>query len=938
MTDGIVLNGSSVVAWEDQTSNNNILAAVGAPSFVSGAINGLGAVHFDGVDDALTRAVTTGLPLGPADRSVFMMVKYNAANANGTGLAGFAYGKASSNQTFGLALTSTGLLAVQGWGSGNDFVSNPATPGVGQWLVQGAVLSGGTLSQYKDGGAIGTAQHAYATGAGSIRLGEELNGGKNLNMDVAEVLVYNRALTTTELQQIQGYFETRYGLTAGNTAPVVSITAPANGTSVVEGTAVTFTGTASDTQDGNLTTALTWTSNRDGALGTGGSLSRTLSVGTHTITAAVTDSGGLTGSATRTVTVTSATPSNTAPVVSITAPANGTSVVEGTAVTFTGTASDTQDGNLTAALTWTSNRDGALGTGGSLSRTLSVGTHTITAAVTDSGGLTGSATRSVTVTSSGGPGQLILTGLVTQLESDLNVALQAGTTVAGWLDQSGLGNDLIASGNPQLVAAATPAGQPAISLDGVGDKLERLHATAPLGGLPTGNANRTMFLVARYHTSPVWAGAVYGRGASNQAFGLTVSRPSGLLALHGYGSANDRASTSAGVGAGWLVQSAVLNNGTATLFKNGVALTQWAHVYNTVLTKLVIGEEIKNAGFINMDVAAVLIYDRALTDQERASVDAYLANKYLQPASGNTAPVVSITAPANGTSVVEGTAVTFTGTASDTQDGNLTTALTWTSNRDGALGTGGSLSRTLSVGTHTITAAVTDSGGLTGSATRTVTVTSATPSNTAPVVSITAPANGTSVVEGTAVTFTGTASDTQDGNLTAALAWTSDRDGALGTGGSLSRTLSVGTHTITAAVTDSGGLTGSATRSVTVTSSGGPGQLILTGLVTQLESDLNVALQAGTTVAGWLDQSGLGNDLIASGNPQLVAAATPAGQPAISLDGVGDKLERLHATAPLGGLPTGNANRTMFLVARYTRHRCGLARSTVGGQAIKPLG
>ena len=32
-----------------------------------------------------------------------------------------------------------------------------------------------------------------------------------------------------------------------------------------------------------------------------------------------------------------------------------------------------------------------------------------------------------------------------------------------------------------------------------------------------------------------------------------------------------------------------------------------------------------------MDVAAVLIYDRALTDQERASVDAYLANKYLQP-------------------------------------------------------------------------------------------------------------------------------------------------------------------------------------------------------------------------------------------------------------------------------------------------------------------
>jgi hypothetical protein len=93
-------------------------------------------------------------------------------------------------------------------------------------------------------------------------------------------------------------------------------------------------------------------------------------------------------------------PSNTAPTVTITAPANNSSFTSGTSVTFSGTASDTQDGNLTANLVWTSNlQQGTIGNGGSFSTsTLSVGSHTITASVTDSGGLSGNASRQITIT------------------------------------------------------------------------------------------------------------------------------------------------------------------------------------------------------------------------------------------------------------------------------------------------------------------------------------------------------------------------------------------------------------------------------------------------------------------------------------------------------------------------------------------------------------
>ncbi|MGD8902863.1 MAG: S8 family serine peptidase [Anaerolineae bacterium] len=89
----------------------------------------------------------------------------------------------------------------------------------------------------------------------------------------------------------------------GNTAPSVNIDSPADGASFTSGTSIGFSGIATDAQDGDLTGNLAWTSNLDGPVGIGGSFSATLSEGTHTITASVTDSGGLSGEASITVVV-----------------------------------------------------------------------------------------------------------------------------------------------------------------------------------------------------------------------------------------------------------------------------------------------------------------------------------------------------------------------------------------------------------------------------------------------------------------------------------------------------------------------------------------------------------------------------------------------------------------------------------------------------------
>ncbi len=87
-----------------------------------------------------------------------------------------------------------------------------------------------------------------------------------------------------------------------------------------------------------------------------------------------------------------------APTVTIGAPADGTVVQPGDPIAFSGSATDADDGDLTANLVWTSSIDGPIGSGSGLTTsTLSLGTHWITASVVDTSGRTGLQTIHVTV-------------------------------------------------------------------------------------------------------------------------------------------------------------------------------------------------------------------------------------------------------------------------------------------------------------------------------------------------------------------------------------------------------------------------------------------------------------------------------------------------------------------------------------------------------------
>lgn len=96
--------------------------------------------------------------------------------------------------------------------------------------------------------------------------------------------------------------------------------------------------------------------------------------------------------------------SNNPPTVSISSPTDNASFVSGTSISFSASASDVEDGNISANLVWSSNLQGQIGTGAAFSAVLNDGTHTITASVTDSASQSGSDSVTITVTSGGGGG------------------------------------------------------------------------------------------------------------------------------------------------------------------------------------------------------------------------------------------------------------------------------------------------------------------------------------------------------------------------------------------------------------------------------------------------------------------------------------------------------------------------------------------------------
>jgi hypothetical protein len=126
---------------------------------------------------------------------------------------------------------------------------------------------------------------------------------------------------------------------------------------------------------------------------------------------------------------------NNPPTITVSSPGNAAKYLDTDFVSLQAAASDIEDGDVGASLSWSSSVDGALGSGTNVVTQLSEGVHTVTATATDSLGKSASVSRTVTVY---GNGDSDTDGLADNWEFSHFGSL--AETAAGDFDSDGLSN------------------------------------------------------------------------------------------------------------------------------------------------------------------------------------------------------------------------------------------------------------------------------------------------------------------------------------------------------------------------------------------------------------------------------------------------------------------------------------------------------------------
>lgn len=223
---GLTLNGANVSRWIDAFSGvwatQNTVAD--QPTYVANVINGSTAVvRFDGLSQFLK---TTSVAVG-TEMTVFIF----AARPWTTPKNAAFFGQDSNyGNTSGLAFLTTGA-AVNGWaasdllfvGNGRLASQDPRNFGAYGALVDNtfhvvtAILGAGSSQIWLDGSAIASTISTTAITASNdlLRLGSSgAATGDYFDGDVAEIIIYKRALSVAERRHVECYMTSRYLLTA----------------------------------------------------------------------------------------------------------------------------------------------------------------------------------------------------------------------------------------------------------------------------------------------------------------------------------------------------------------------------------------------------------------------------------------------------------------------------------------------------------------------------------------------------------------------------------------------------------------------------------------------------------------------------------------------------------------------------------------------------
>jgi fibronectin type 3 domain-containing protein len=653
-------NGSLVTTWPSARGAMMSARITGTarPTLVHGALNGQAVVRFDGVDDHLTlpggfQDFTAGMSLYIVKRPTVLTNAFKIfALGNGAGQQNIALGRAG--QTAGYQFFTTDSGGNFGWfnSSGNLVAGEAALVSVLQ--DAGSANSASYAQLAKNGTAlVGQAVFVPPVTTRSLNyIGKTYWNEGMFQGDIAEIILYNRKLNTTEQAAVRDYIAAKYALSLeGGAPPPLGIPSGLNAVA------------------GNASVALSW-GNVSGASGyrvfrsttSGGPYTQIASPSgtshadnglnngtTYYYVVRAFDANGETANSQQV----SATPVAVAP-----AAPTGVSAVAGNATVTLGWAA------VNGVTSYRVYRGTASG-----------GPYTLLASPTNTAHVDSSASNGITyfyvVRSFGNglesvnsaqvsatPSSQVLNpnpalppnGLYLSLDAE-TAALQYGNgaTVNAWLDTSGHGRNAVSSGTarPTLVTGAI-SGKPALRFDGADD-----HFTLP-SGFQDFTAGMSLYVVKR-PTVLTNAFKIFalgnGAGLANIALGRAGQTPGYQFFTTDSGGAFGWFNSAGNLVAGETALVSVLQDAGAAnsssyaqLAKNGTTLIGQSVFVPPVTARSLnyIGKTYWNEGMFQGDIAEVILYNRKLNATEQAAVHAYISAKYSLVVEGTAPPPLAV--------------------------------------------------------------------------------------------------------------------------------------------------------------------------------------------------------------------------------------------------------------------------------------------------------
>lgn len=206
--------GSASATWTDQSiagHNATQSSALIRPTLTANRINKYPAMVFDGANTYMQIANNLGLT-GTSAYAAYAVVRQQGSGTQIVlGSQSAVTGDFQYRRDIG-----TGV-ATDPYGSGSQ-ITGATVPAVNTWYISGMERTGtgtGQASIYLNGTLDATGTVSQSLGAGNKVLGASTNGiliSYFLNGDIAELIIYNAALSATDRQRLNSYLSLKYGI------------------------------------------------------------------------------------------------------------------------------------------------------------------------------------------------------------------------------------------------------------------------------------------------------------------------------------------------------------------------------------------------------------------------------------------------------------------------------------------------------------------------------------------------------------------------------------------------------------------------------------------------------------------------------------------------------------------------------------------------------